>query len=105
MVVGGEPAADLNPVAIFDDDRVAALEASLDFGDAGWQEALARGERFRRALIDGEATLRFERARDPALARRDRVLVREEPGPGPFRGQRLERMHHPSRGDRHMRAG
>src|SRR5262245_61885608 len=84
MVVGGEPAADLDPLAVPDDDGVAALEAALDPGDARRQEALARGERLGRALIDGESAPRFERARDPALARRDRVLARDEPSAGSF---------------------
>ena len=46
MVVGGQPAADLDPVAVPDEDGVAALEAPLDPGDARRQQALARGQRF-----------------------------------------------------------
>src|SRR5262245_65605571 len=105
MAVGGEPAADLQPLAVPDDDGVAALEAALDFGDARGQEALARGECLGRALIDGKRALRFERARYPALARRDRVLARDEPRPGSSSAQRFERVHHPARRDPHMRAG
>src|SRR5262245_11518226 len=82
MIVGGEPAADLHALAVPDDDGVATLEAALDPGDARGQQALARGERGCRALIDGERAPRFERAGDPALARSDRVLARDEPGPG-----------------------
>src|SRR5262245_46693519 len=105
MVVGGEPAADFDALAVPDDDGVAALEAALDPGDAGGQEALARGECRGCALVDGERAPRFERARDPALARGDRILARDEPGPGSPPAQRLERMHHPARGDDHVRAG
>src|SRR5262245_263959 len=45
VVVGGEPAADFDALAVPDDDGVAALEAALDPGDAGRQETLARVER------------------------------------------------------------
>ncbi len=94
MAVSGEPAADLNAVAVPDDHRVAPLETPLDPRDAGRQQALACGQRLGRAIIDDERALRLERAGDPALPRRHRVLARQEPGRHPRLGQRLKRMHH-----------
>src|SRR6185437_15012071 len=54
MVVGREPATELGTVAVADHHGVAALEAPFDSGHARRQQALARGQRLSRALIDGK---------------------------------------------------
>src|SRR5512140_2058598 len=56
-VVGREPAAELGTLAIPDHHRIAALEASFHARDAGWKQALARGERGRSTLVHDECAL------------------------------------------------
>src|SRR5262245_66227346 len=70
MVVGGQPPADLDPLAVPDDDGGAALEAALDPGGARREQALPRRARLSCALVDGDRAPRSERGPDPALQRR-----------------------------------
>ena len=83
MVVGGQPAADLDPVAVPDEDGIAAIEAPLDLGTPAGSRLCPR-----RALpprpVDGDGAPRLERARDPAFPRRHRVLAARNQVPGPF---------------------
>ena len=90
-VVGDEPAPELAG-AVADDHRVAAREGAFDAADADGQKARAAGKRPRRAGVDDERAARLERARDPALARGDRVRRGQEPGAARAVGDRLQRL-------------
>ena len=80
--IGDEAAAKLTAVGGADDDGVAALERAFHALHAGRQQALAGQQRLLRAGIDLHDALGLELPRDPALARRDRIGGRQEPGAG-----------------------
>src|SRR4029078_13377670 len=61
VIVSGEPAADLGPVAGPDHDRVATLEAAFDSGHPGRQQALARSQCLHRAIVENHRAFRLER--------------------------------------------
>ena len=85
------------PVAVADAHGVAALEAAFDGGDAGGQQALARGQRLQRRRRPRSALPdRLEGAGDPALARGAGLGGGQEPGAARALGDGGERME-PSR--------
>ena len=103
--IGDQPAAQLAAVGRADDHRVAALEAALDARDAGRQQALAGRQRLLGAGVDVDVALRLELPGDPALARRHRIGVGEEPGARRALADRAQRVEHLAAGDHHVRAG
>src|SRR6266436_4394404 len=76
--IGRQSAPGLDAGAGADNDRVAALERTLDRDDAGGQEALAAAQGARRTIVDGQSARGIEGPDDPRLARRTRLATRQE---------------------------
>src|SRR5471030_2298486 len=53
--IGDQPAREHVALVVLHVDHVAALELAVDRGDAGRQQALARGERTHGAVIDDQS--------------------------------------------------
>src|SRR5688572_24174838 len=102
--VGNESAPQFAAVRAADDHRVAAVEIALYARHAGRQQALARGQRLLGAGIDVHLPLRLELPGNPALARRHRVGMRQEPGARGALADGAQRVHDLAAGDHHVRA-
>ena len=89
-IIARQRPRDHRPAGRDDLDRVAALEAALDRGDAGREQRLAAIERGDRAGVDHDAAAGLH-AEDPALAGRARVAVGLEPRAGGALGERGQR--------------
>src|SRR5437899_5215211 len=68
--IGRQAAPRLDAGTGADDDRVAALEHTLDCDDAGGQQALAAPQRACCTIVDGQRARRIDGPGDPPLARR-----------------------------------
>ena len=68
--IGGDAARNLGPGGIEDADAAALIEAALDLGDPGGEEAFARRQCARGARVDMDRSARREAAADPRLVGR-----------------------------------
>src|SRR5947199_10430897 len=71
--IGRQAAPCLDAGAGADDDRVAALEHTLDRDDAGGQEAPAAAQRARRTIVAGQSARGIDGSAAPPLAGRPPV--------------------------------
>ena len=103
--IGNQSAAEFAAIGRADNDGIAAVKIPVNTGHTGWQQALARKQRFLGTAVDKNLASGFKLPCDPALFRGHGIGLSQKPRDLRAVGNGFKRVQNFTRGDDHIGAG